>query len=141
MKVSDLFSDRDDFASEEKIIESIRRSKNFDPATEDSRRADALLIFSTSKQHTWLVATTERLYCIRDDLRQTQPRVNWSMQRRQLVSNGRIIATIRSRPRSEESGLLDISERHRDWLYTKRLFRDSSIEENVRALITSQMIR
>ena len=142
MKLSELFSGREDFASKRQILDLIRQSMNFDPKSESVQNADALLIFSTSKQHTWLVATYERLYCILDDLRKDQPHINWSINKAQLVAGNSVVANIRSRPRSDKSGLisdksglLDIDETHRHWLYTKRLFSDSRIEDRVRALI------
>jgi hypothetical protein len=38
-----------------------------------------LLIFSTSRQHTWLVATTKSLACVLDDVRREDPRIQWTM--------------------------------------------------------------
>ena len=69
MLLADMFIGRSDFASPEEIKEFIRRSKNFDKSKEDPSTAHPLLIFKTSKQQTWLVATPERLYCVLDDLR------------------------------------------------------------------------
>jgi hypothetical protein len=42
---------------------------------------DALLIFKTPKQHTWLVATQEKLYCVLDDAdrRKTGELVQWAL--------------------------------------------------------------
>jgi hypothetical protein len=41
---------------------------------------DALLLFKTSKQHTWLVATQANLYCVLDDAdrRKTGELVQWT---------------------------------------------------------------
>src|SRR5271166_3290397 len=42
---------------------------------------DALLIFKTPKQHTWLVATQKKLYCVLDDAdrRKTGELVQWAL--------------------------------------------------------------
>lgn len=140
MKVSELLNGRDEFESKTAIIELIKNSKNFDPRMEDPQKADALLIFSTSKQHTWLVASSERLYCILDDVRKERPHINWSMPRAQLVSGGEVTVNIKSRPHMEYSGLVDVGDAHRNWLYTKRLFSDAPIEQRIRELIENNMV-
>ena len=53
------------FASESEIRRSIEQSKYYDSSKESPEEAGSLLIFDTSRQHTWLVATGERLYFIR----------------------------------------------------------------------------
>ena len=140
MKFSELFSGRADFESRIGITEFIRNSKNFNPQTEDPREAEALLIFSTSRQHTWLVCTKERLYCILDDLRTDNPHINWSIPKRQLISGGEVSIKLRSRNRSEFAGLVDIGDEHPNWLYTKRLFSSESVEDQIRALIRRNML-
>jgi len=118
MKLNELIAGRPDFASKSEVIDFARKSKNFDPADEDLQHADALLIFSTSKQHTWLVATDKRLYCILDDIRKDQPHMNWSMPRRDLIADNDVVVPVASRDKSESTGLLDIGNAHLGWLYT-----------------------
>jgi hypothetical protein len=141
MKLTELLSGRADFESKTEITQYVRNSKNFSPATEDPSKAEALLIFSTSKQHTWLVSTSERLYCILDDLRKDRPHINWSMPRSRLFDGKKFIANIRTREKNEVTGLLDVTESHQDWLYTKRLFSEVPLEKRVRDLLTSTMSR
>lgn len=131
---------REEFESYEGIVRSISNSKNFNPETENPGDADALLIFSTPKQQAWLVATSERLYGIVDDLRKEKPRINWSMSKRKLVSGENISAKLISRDKNELSGLIDIGETCSNWLYTKRLFVDDHIKNQVRSLIKRKMI-
>src|SRR4051794_36672251 len=77
-----------------------------------------LLIFSTSKQHTWLVVTEKLLICVLDDIRKDVPRVQWGMP----IDTART-AQIDARLKTERTGTLDIGERKR-WLYSTRLFQE-----------------
>jgi hypothetical protein len=140
MILSELLHGRDDFESKMGICRFIVNSKNFDPERENPDEAEALLIFSTSRQHTWLVATKERLYCILDDIRKDKPHINWSIPKQALVSGQDVTVGISSRDKSQLSGLVDISDKHPGWLYTKRLFPISSVENEIRSLIRRNMI-
>lgn len=141
MKLDELLAGRPDFASQTEIINFARNSKNFDAATEDLEHADALLIFSTSKQHTWLVASDKRLYCILDDIRKDQPHINWSMPRRELVAESNVVVPVKLRDKSEFTGLVDIGAAHLGWLFTKRLFSTKSVKESIRDLLAKTMLR
>ena len=80
------------FSSEPEIRRSIEQSKYYDASKESPEDAGSLLIFDTSRQHTWLVATGERLYFVLDDVRQPAPRVRRSVPRSELnvQSDGRV---------------------------------------------------
>ncbi len=140
MKLDELLAGRPNFASHSEVIDYARQSKNFDPSDEDLKHADALLIFSTSKQHTWLVATDKRLYCILDDIRKDQLHINWSMPRRDLVAENDVVVPVGLRDKSEFTGLLDIGTAHPGWLYTKRLFSTKSVKESIRHLLARTML-
>lgn len=140
MKLSELLSGRPDFSSETEIIRFVRNSKRFDSATEELTSAQALLIFSTSKQHTWLISTARRLYCVLDDLRKDHPNINWSMSQSEVIKNDQVSLAIATRDKSDFTGLVDIGDSHQDWLYTKRLFSDAPIEERIRQLIEVTMM-
>lgn len=140
MKLNYLLAGRPDFASKPEIIQYITHSKNYDPTRESPDRTDALLIFATSKQHTWLVSSAHRLYCILDDLRSDGPHINWSLPRARLVANSAVSARILTSDKSEFSGLLSIEGVKREWLFTKRLFADDPVEEKVRRLIATTML-
>jgi len=135
-----FFTGRTDFETDEGIRQFITRSRNFDPNTEDPSEAELLLIFQTSNQQTWLVATRERLYCILDDIRKDQPHINWSMPKGQLVTDNKVTVEIVTKERRKRSGLVDISSKHENWLYTKHLFSESGIEDQIRNLIAKKMI-
>lgn len=134
-----FFAGRGDFASKTDIMDYIKNSKNFDPNKENPRQSEALLIFSTSKQHTWLVASSERLYCILDDIRKENPHINWSMAKFALISGNQVTIQLKTRPHTDNTGLVDISDDHRDYLFTPRLFSDAPIEERIAKLIQNNM--
>ena len=137
MKISKLFDSNAFFRSEEDIKLWIKNSKNYQG--EDIRSAEILLIFSTSKQRTYLVATPESLYCILEDVRKSKPHINWSMPKKALISNGEVAISISFRDKSEKTGLVDIGSTHKNWLFTKKLFRDSDIASSIKEFIVRAM--
>ena len=121
------------FASENEIPIFIKRD---DRSSGDSL-ADvrSLKIFDTSKQHTWLVASSERLYCVLDDVSKDEPRVQWAISKTELRDkNGDLQVRATSRSRYKSTGLLDIAH-HRNWLFSKSLFSPSSLKEAVKELV------
>lgn len=110
------------FASEPEIRSSIEQSKYYDATKESPEDAGSLLIFDTSRQHTWVVATGERLYFVLDDVRQPAPRIRRSVPRSELKiqPDGRV--AVITRPKSVHAGLVDIGFRRRGWLYSQNLF-------------------
>jgi hypothetical protein len=140
VRPAELTTLREDFEPHERIVRSISSSKNFNPETENPGDADALLIFSTAKQQAWLVATSERLYGVVDDLRKEKPRINWSIPKRKLVSGESVSTKLICRDKNELSGFIDIGDVCTNWLYTKRLFVDDHINKQVRSLIKRKMI-
>jgi hypothetical protein len=141
MSVVSFLLGRRPFADKSEIIEFIKNSKHYDAAIEDKSIADALLIFQTSKQQTWLVSNSERLYCILDDLRKDKPNINWAMHKSKVISSGKINLTITSRDETDNSGRVDIGPRHTNWYFTKRLFSNSPVEDFIYALIQKTMLK
>lgn len=130
------FFGRSDFEPEKDIQAFIKNSKNFDPNSEDPINSKILLLFKTSKQHTWLVATQERLYCILDDINKNDaPHINWSMSKDQLKANQEILIEITPQENSQKTGLVHIGEQHKNWLYSKSLFEHQSVENMINNLI------
>jgi hypothetical protein len=96
----------------------------------DVQTLRALLIFSTSKQHTWLVADQFTLWCILDDRRREEPKVPWSTGRDKVEP---IRASLHY---SQDSGVLYLGARTKEWLFSKCLFRGTDdIVESVRQLV------
>tara|TARA_B100000315_G_C14442213_1_gene525235 strand:+ start:435 stop:845 length:411 start_codon:yes stop_codon:yes gene_type:complete len=135
MKFSNLFDSNAFFRAEKDIKSCIKNSKNYEE--EDPMSTNLLLIFSTSKQRTYLVASSKRLYCILDDIRKDVPRINWSLRRNSLKSNGQIIINILSRDKTEKTGLVDIGSNHKNWLFSKKLFERLDIVSSIKNLISA----
>src|SRR5262249_26566517 len=127
------------FKTDAEIKEAIELSKNFDHDGSDPRDAFALLFFDTSLQHTWLVKTKKRLYCILDDIRKPAPHVNWSMPMSEVLDqNGNVKLDVKARDRvtkSQASGKLDFGPNHRNWLFSTKLFTIESAEETVKSFL------
>jgi hypothetical protein len=94
---------------------------------EDPSALMALLIFSTSKQQTWLVADSLNISCVLDDRRKEEPTLRWFLSKKEAIP-------VVARDYSTDSGLLDIGPR-REWLYSKRLFHSVDIVTAVQRLI------
>jgi hypothetical protein len=94
---------------------------------EDPSALMALLIFSTSKQQTWLAADSLNISCVLDDRRKEEPTLRWFLSKQEEIP-------IVVRDYSPDSGLLDIGHR-KDWLYSKQLFRGVDIVAAVQRLI------
>lgn len=110
------------FSSESEIRKSIKNSKSYDSSSESSDDANGLLIFETSRQHTWLVATRERLYFILDDVRKPAPQIKRAVRRDDLKIGPDGTIAVNTQPKSTHTGLVDIGLRRRGWLYSKDLF-------------------
>ena len=86
-------------------------------------------------QHTWLIATGKRLYCILDDVRKDRPKVQWSLGKDKLRdAAGSLTVAISSADRHKNSGVVHIGPR-RNWLYSKELFRNESVAQAVTKLV------
>ncbi len=135
MKLSSRILGYREFWGEEDIRFLIKRSKNF-TSDESPDKAKSLLIFQTSKQQTWLVSTSKRLYCILDDIRKRSPKIQWSTAKESFGSGANYIAAISTRTKTEKTGLVDIGPMHKNWLYTKAFFNKVSIEKEIDALLS-----
>lgn len=75
-----------------------------------------VLLFSTSTQRTWFVATNKYLYCILDDARTRKSGrlIQWRLS----LSTGH---NIEARETSETNGTIDVGSR-RNWLYSRSIY-------------------
>lgn len=124
------------FWGEPDICALIKRSKNFDSSSESPDQSKSLLIFQTSKQQTWLVSTTKRLYCILDDVRKPKPKVQWAILKENLGSKDNYANAISFRSKTERTGRVDIGVQHKNWLYTKQFFSETSIDIQINNLLS-----
>lgn len=134
MSIKSFFLGLREFKSKADIIGYITKSKHFDASKESTDKANALKIFETSNQQTWLVATDERLYCILDDVRKPKPHINWSIPRSQIISGGDVILriTARNSRKHKSIGLVDFGPHHKNWFYSKVLFKKKGVEDTIR---------
>ena len=139
MAIKKLFDSNAFFRPEKEIKDWITRSKNYEK--EDPNSAHLLEFFSTSKQRTYLVSTPKRMYCILDDSRKDNPHINWSIARNELEKDDKIIMTISTSEKTENTGLVDIGPRHKNWLFTRSLFLQTSIANSIQQLILESATR
>jgi hypothetical protein len=128
-----------DCISREEIAKYIVNSLNFDARTEEPGAAKTLLLFQTSRQRTWLVATAERLYCILDDVRKPGPHINWSMPRSKVMKDDQVALEIRPHDRTAGTGLVDFGTEHPRWLYTRDFFERGDVVSGIQELLKTAM--
>ena len=116
------------FSSETEILQKVRDSASRNTPPERTR---SLLIFATSRQHTWLVFDGERLHVILDDVRRPEPKVLRAVARQDLKTRPDGGIVVSTRPKSANTGLVDVGLGRRRWLYSTRLFADRSMEQAV----------
>lgn len=100
----------------------------------DNPPRHALLLFKTSKQHTWLVFGDSQIVCILDDAntREANSMLQWALpyEKAKPISARRISG--------KAAGRVDIGTR-RNWLYSPRLFSDPvELENAIKARIPRQ---
>lgn len=91
---------------------------------------DAILIFETSRQHTWIIGTNKRLFCLLDDekTRSNKRLIQWSMALK-------VASPVEATAVKESVGRVKIGPR-RGWLYSRDIFPDpADIEGDITALI------
>ena len=119
IKLGDFFDSG--FQNSEQILEVVRASTDFDPEVEDLGDAETMLIFKTSKQQTWLIATSERLYCILDDTDRGFTRLTWSLPKADLLQGDQLVNLNVNEQFKKNTGTIDFPG-HKQWLYSKKLF-------------------
>lgn len=90
-----------------------------------------LLLFSTRRQHTWLLGTDRQLFCVLDDenTRGGGRLIQWRMSLSEA-------SPIRARVSEKGKAVLDIGRKKR-WLYSPELHSDPAVlEETVRRMTT-----
>ena len=116
------------------VKETSRRLHDHTPESEHEGSADelkALLIFSTPKQRTWLVADRWSVYFVLDDVRREDPRVQWIARRTEMQP------TRAKYDYSPESGVLYFGPQGKEWLFSKDLFQGRDVVECTRQFLGS----
>ncbi len=124
------------FSSGLEIRESIMKSRGRDAPSEPLDDTNSLLIFETSRQHTWLVATSDSLYFVLDDIRMPEPQIKRAVRRHELKARDDGTVAVDTRSKSTSTGLVDVGLRRRGWLYSKGLFSSQRpIEQAINELL------
>jgi hypothetical protein len=132
MSIRNLFDVRRSFLSSADIALSLRDM--YDHRGEDFARYQDLLIFESSTQHTWLLATNAALYCVFDINTEENPRVKWHITKARIIQDNNFILTLKTEPCSINSGYITIDGKNRR-KYTKRLFVMMPIRQSIRILL------
>ena len=100
----------------------------------DEDALEILKIFSTSLQQTWLVATPKRIYCVLDDIekKESVEIIKWHMTKLEFIAK---FNTIKVRNKSDRTGIIDFTDKHQAWLYSKNLFEN--YEDGIRGATAS----
>jgi hypothetical protein len=117
----------------EQVRDLIKEAKEFQASLEDPAQATALCIFETGSQRTWLVATASRVYCILDDARKPKPEVRWSAAKKDMGGRDVKVETESDKKLPDRFGRVHIAG-HKDWMYSKDLFRKTDVAEEIRTL-------
>lgn len=122
----------------DEIMAFIQDSRRFKSKTEVIKRSSVLLMYRSTTQCTWLVATNERLYCVLED--KTNIRLKWSRDRERTFLDGELLFEIveRDRPTHTDTKLVDIGSDHKGWIYSKSLF-EKGISVPIQNLIAKNM--
>lgn len=95
------------------------------------RVKELLLLFQTEKQHTWLVTTDKRLFCILDDenTQATSKFIQW-----RIALDEASLVSVRAHKRTV--GLVDIGPRTR-WLYSRHLYPNADkLKQEIESMVS-----
>ena len=116
-----------EFSPVEDISDMVVKDKGAGVLNEETKK---LNIFQTSKQKTWLVSIDDRLYCVLDDVRTPKPQIKWDLP----VADIKDSIKISTQSPTEKTGMIDIGINHKDWLFSKNLFTETSIDQEIRKI-------
>lgn len=136
MELRKILLGRGDFKSREEIIAVLKDSGGV--TDDDLANAETLLIFQTSSQQTWLVATNRALYCVLDDLNKDSTTVQWAISSADLHRVGDHLAGVSARDKNDRVGLLNVGN-HRNWLYSKKLFASDNVVNRLSRMVLGKM--
>ena len=128
----DIFGRERGFAPPADI--KIAASNKYRTRKENFHDAKLLLIFSGSKQKTWLMATTDGLYLVMDRLKEEFPRAIWRIDRADISKGNRVEIPIRVSPYLENTGKVTIADKN-ERMFTRELFLDATIESRITRLV------
>jgi hypothetical protein len=110
---------------------------------EDISAAEALVIFETTQQKTWLIVTNKKMYCILDDVDKDTIEVRWKMTKEEIADGKQIKIPFKFYPNFKDTvGKIDFGNLHRGWLYSKKLFTSpEDLKESLDHVIKSKFVQ
>ncbi|KJV27312.1 hypothetical protein [Pantoea sp. SM3] len=130
---------RKSFSHEKDIIKSISQFEKFQP-NELLGKVNSLLIFKSETQQCWLIFTSLRMYFVIDDIDKGLIKVLWAREREKAISNGMINVHLKEESLSKETGKLYFGKMNNSILFTKSLFKNSSISGKVASLLKEHFL-
>ncbi len=127
------------FLGKPDIIGYLRESNNYTP-DEDLGSADGFILFDSSLQRIWLLATRYRLYSVTDDIRKREPVINWSISRSRIVNTGGASLSLKTFTLDRGEALIDIGYRP-GTRYSPELFKDKDLKERILKLVQDKLLR
>ena len=131
-----------DFSKLEEIKKTISSKFNFDK-DENIDKAKELIIFETSRQKTWIIATEKKLFCVLDNVENDTFEIRWHMAADEIIKDNKIDLDIKVVDSyKKNTGLVDFGKNHREWLYSKKYFSSpDKLREKVAELLTHKMLK
>jgi hypothetical protein len=90
----------------------------------------AMRIFATDQQQTWIVADSRMAYCVLDDRRREEPRIQWRTKLENVVP----VKAGESWPTA--TGVVHFGNRPKEWLYSKELFSDEPADVTINRFLS-----
>lgn len=129
-----------DFSKLEDIKNYINSAYSLD-SEENINNAEGLILFQTSRQKTWLIASEKKLFCVLDDIENDSFEVRWQMDKFDLIKEQGLSLEINTNPNySPSTGSVDLGNNHKEWLYSKKLYRsEAELKSSISKLILNKM--
>lgn len=129
-----------DFSKLEDIKNYIASNYSLEPG-ENILTAEGIIIFQTSRQKTWLIASEKKLFCVLDDIENDSFEVRWQMSKTDLFQGRNLNFEVKVNPNySPTTGSVDLGNNHKEWLYSKKLYRsEAELKNSISDLILSKM--
>lgn len=111
------------FRDENKIL-------NLALAKNKQQKPKMLKIFETSKQRTYLINDGSMVYCVLDDVRNNHPKLVWKSPRNIYLKNGKLNIKFNPRDKTKNTGVIDLGNQHKNWLYSKKLIKPEELKDS-----------
>ncbi len=124
-RILDLVRNRDD-----RIVNALYGHADEGRSLGPPRDLRAMRIFASEQQQTWLVVDNRMAYCVLDDRRREEPRVQWGTK----VENALPVRADENW--SAGAGALRFGTRTKQWLYSKDLFKSESVSDAINRFLS-----